>query len=326
MNATTIPEITLDSIPLPQRGSWPASEHCFDAETVWAVRAALAAQRPLLVRGEPGSGKSQLARAAAEVLGRLFVAEVVHARSESQDLQWRFDALGRLGDAQAMGAGSHTPEEVRQRLAQRNYLSPGALWWVFDWQSALAQHKLGGQQSTRPQPPTGWIPENGSVLLIDEIDKAEADLPNGLLETLGNGAFTVPWLEQPVSAPPGTPTPLVVITTNEERELPAAFVRRCLVLNLQMPREQQPFIAKLIERGALHFGERCTAELYREAARQLWQDRQAAEDQGLQGPGQAEYIDLLRVVATLAPEPQKQSELLAKVRDFALRKHPPAAG
>ena len=325
MNATAIPEITLASIPLPQRGSWPAAVHRFDEESAWAVRAALAAQRPLLVRGEPGSGKSQLARAAAEVLGRLFVAEVVHARSESQDLQWRFDALGRLGDAQAMGAGSHTPEEVRQRLAQRNYLSPGALWWAFNWKTALEQHQLGGQQSTRPQPPTDWTPEHGSVLLIDEIDKAEADLPNGLLETLGNGAFTVPWLEQAVSAPPGTPTPLVVITTNEERELPAAFVRRCLVLNLRLPREREDFIATLIERGTLHFGERCTAEVYREAAGQLWQDRRAAEDQGLQGAGQAEYIDLLRVVVTLAPALQKQSELLANVRDFALRKHPPAA-
>jgi MoxR-like ATPase len=326
MNATAIPEITLDSIPLPPRGSWPESVHCFDEESAWAVRAALAAQRPLLVRGEPGSGKSQLARAAAQVLERLFVAEVVHARSDSQDLQWRFDALGRLGDAQAMGAGSHTHEEVRQRLAQRNYLSPGALWWVFDWQSALAQHQRGGQQSAQPQPPPGWTPDNGSVLLIDEIDKAEADLPNGLLETLGNGAFTVPWLEQPVSAPPGTPTPLVVITTNEERELPAAFVRRCLVLNLQLPREQEDFIATLIARGRLHFGERCAAEVYQEAAGQLWQDRQAAEDQGLQGAGQAEYLDLLRVVVTLAPEPQKQSELLAKVQGFALRKHPPTAG
>ena len=104
MNATTIPSIHLNEIPLPQRGSWPATVHRFDETSAWAVRAALAAQRPLLVRGEPGSGKSQLARAAAEVLGRLFVAEVVHARSESQDLQWRFDALGRLGDAQAMGA------------------------------------------------------------------------------------------------------------------------------------------------------------------------------------------------------------------------------
>ncbi|EXI73782.1 MAG TPA: AAA family ATPase [Candidatus Accumulibacter phosphatis] len=325
MNATTIPSIHLNEIPLPQRGSWPATVHRFDETSAWAVRAALAAQRPLLVRGEPGSGKSQLARAAAEVLGRLFVAEVVHARSESQDLQWRFDALGRLGDAQAMGASHHSPEEVRRRLDQRNYLSPGALWWVFNWQSALAQHEHGGGQTARPQPPAGWAPEKGCVLLIDEIDKAEADLPNGLLETLGNGAFAVPWLDDPVSAAKETPTPLVVITTNEERELPAAFLRRCLVLNLQLPKSENEFTAALISRGRLHFKQRCADEVYRDAANQLWRDRQAADDQGLQGPGYAEYIDLLRVVVTLEPDPEKQSALLAHVQDFALRKHPPAS-
>ena len=64
--------------------------------------------------------------------------------------------------------------------------------------------------------------------------------------------------------------------------------------------------------------------MYQETARQLWADRQAAENQGLQGAGQAEYIDLLRVVVTLEADPQKQTALLAKVQDFALRKHPPA--
>ncbi|MEF8767278.1 AAA family ATPase [Candidatus Accumulibacter contiguus] len=320
----TIPAIPLTDLPLPQRGSWPASVHRFDEESAWAVRSALAAQRPLLVRGEPGSGKSQLARAAAEALGRLFIAEVVHARSESQDLQWRFDALGRLGDAQAMGAHPHGADEVRQRLDPRNYLSPGALWWVFDWPSALRQHQQSGGRSARPQPPAGWSPERGSVLLIDEIDKAEADLPNGLLETLGNGGFSVPWLDTAVCAAPAMPTPLVVITTNEERELPAAFIRRCLVLNLRWPGGEDAFTARLIERGRLHFDARCHAEVYRQAARQLWQDRQAAANQGLQGPGQAEYLDLLRVVVTLAPVIDEQPALLAKVGEFALRKHPPA--
>ncbi|HND39956.1 AAA family ATPase [Accumulibacter sp.] len=325
MNLSRIPDIHLDEIPLPQRGSWPEAVHRFDKTSAAAVRAALAAQRPLLVRGEPGSGKSQLARAAAEVLERLFVAEVVHARSESQDLQWRFDALARLGDAQAMGAGHHSPEEVRERLDPRNYLSPGALWWVFDWSSAREQHKRGGRQTGRPQAPAGWTPDKGCVLLIDEIDKAEADLPNGLLETLGNGAFPVPWLDEPVRAAEGTPTPLVVITTNEERELPAAFLRRCLVLNLRLPKARDEFIAALIERGRLHFKDRCRKEVYDEAAEQLWRDRQAAEDQGVQGPGYAEYIDLLRVVVTLAADQDKQLALLEEVSAFALRKHPPAS-
>ena len=324
MNSTNIPALPHAPFTLPARGSWPETIHRFDETSAWAVRAALAAQRPLLVRGEPGSGKSQLARAAAEALGRLFLAEVVHARSESQDLQWRFDALGRLGDAQAMSAGHHSPEEVRSRLDQRNYLSPAALWWVFDWNSAERQHSRSGGRSACPQPPAGWTPTKGSVLLIDEIDKAEADLPNGLLETLGNGAFSVPWLDEAVSAAEGTPTPLVVITTNEERELPAAFLRRCLVLNLQLPKSESEFAAALIGRGMLHFKQRCADAVYREAAAQLWRDRQAAEDQGLQGPGHAEYIDLLRVVVTLEPDPDKQSALLGKVQDFALRKHPPA--
>ena len=322
MTTQPTPTLPLTPFPLLAQGAWPAAVHRFDEESAWAVRAALAAQRPLLVRGEPGSGKSQLARAAAVALERLFVAEVVHARSESQDLQWRFDALARLGDAQALGASRLSAARVRQRLDPGNYLSPGALWWVFNWQTAQDQAKRGGR-SAPPQPPDGWSPEKGAVLLIDEIDKAEADLPNGLLETLGNGAFSVPWLSEPVRAAADAPTPLVVITTNEERELPAAFIRRCLVLNLSLPTDEDAFIAYLIARGRLHFATRCHADVYRAAAEQLWQDRQTASGQGLQGPGQAEYLDLLRAVVTLAPSLVEQPALLAKVSAFALRKHPP---
>ncbi len=298
--------------------------HLFDERSAWAIRAALAAQRPLLVRGEPGAGKSQLARAAAESLGRLFLSEVVHSRSESQDLQWRYDAVARLGDAQALGATQQTPEEVRAQLDHRMYISPGVLWWVFNWKSALEQHKLGGSQSAKPLPPKNWQPDRGSVLLIDEIDKAEADLPNGLLETLGNGAFTVPWLDEPVTTQSGNPTPLVVITTNEERELPAAFVRRCLVLNLPMPEQREAFIAMLITRGKTHFKTKCHNAVYEEAARQLWEDRQSADTLGVSPPGQAEYIDLLRAVSGLEPRVDHQMDLLGKIKDFALKKYPAA--
>ncbi|MGB5686105.1 MAG: hypothetical protein WBM35_09845 [Candidatus Electrothrix sp.] len=89
-----IPEFEVDKkILLPKRGSWPATVHVFDHYSVNAIRAALSAERPLLVRGEPGTGKSQLARAAAEHLERLFVSEVVHSRSAGN----RKIALGRSG-------------------------------------------------------------------------------------------------------------------------------------------------------------------------------------------------------------------------------------
>lgn len=326
MSNIAIPDLPLDHpVTLPQRGSWPESVHVFDEKSVWAIRTALAAQRPLLVRGEPGTGKSQLARAAAEVLGRLFLSEVVHSRSESQDLQWRYDAVARLGDAQVLAAAKTSAQDVRARLDHLRYLSPGPLWWVLDWESAHEQQKTaGGRTSGVPPVPDGWNPAKGSVLLIDEIDKAEADLPNGLLETLGNGAFPVPWREKPVASRVGLPTPLVVITTNGERDLPVAFVRRCLVLGLSLPAQREDFIAAMKKRGKAHFQDRCHEEVYARAASQLWDDRQDAEQDGLPPPGQAEYIDLLRAVSSLEPDPARQLPLLDTIRDFTLRKHPPA--
>lgn len=100
-----IPDLPVDEpIPLDRCGTWPASVHLFDQQSADAVLAALAAERPLLVRGETGAGKSQLARAAAQALGRLFVSTVVHSRSEAQDLQWEYDAVARLGEAQVLAS------------------------------------------------------------------------------------------------------------------------------------------------------------------------------------------------------------------------------
>ena len=126
-------------IPLPKRGSWPAAVHVFDEASVHALMAAEAAERPLLIRGEPGTGKSQLARAAAEATQRLFLSAVVNARTECQDLQWQFDAVARLGEAQAL-AHFHA-DEITGRLLPRRFLTPGPLWWVFDWASAQAQYE-----------------------------------------------------------------------------------------------------------------------------------------------------------------------------------------
>ena len=305
---------------LPAIGSWPSAVHVWEPKHELAITAALAAQRPLLIRGDPGTGKSQLARAAAMDRKRLFVSEVVHAQSESQDLLYRYDAVGRLGDAQAMRAG----DVDRSLLDHSNYLSPGPLWWVFDWESAQQQHEKRSSLYPAPHKPLRWTPSKGAVLLIDEIDKADSELPNGLLETLGNGAFSVPWLADPVCQVKGNPPPLVVVTTNEERELPAAFLRRCLVLNLDLPQKEGEFIDTLTMRGRSHFKKECDEAVCREAAAQIWQDREQLKDSGRYKPGQAEFIDLLRVLAALHPgDVQKQLALLGEVKPFLFEKNRP---
>lgn len=96
---TDLPYRTDQPLDLPKLGSWPETRHVFDKASAYALAAAEAAKRPLLVRGEPGTGKSQLARAAAVARQRLFLSVVVNSRTECQDLQWQFDAVGRLGEA-----------------------------------------------------------------------------------------------------------------------------------------------------------------------------------------------------------------------------------
>ncbi|WP_295437569.1 MoxR family ATPase [uncultured Thiodictyon sp.] len=321
---TAIPRIPVgERLTLPVVGSWPESCHVFAEPDAYAIAAAIAAGRPLLVRGEPGVGKSQLARAAAVVCGRLFVSEVVHSRSEPQDLQWRFDAVARLGEAQALGAAR--VEDVGPALNPLRYLSPGVLWWTFDHEAARVQHERCRHPLRAPEMPPGWTPARGAVLLIDEIDKAEPDLPNGLLEVLGNGAFTVPYLDAPVRHREGPP-PLVVITTNEERELPAAFVRRCLVLRLALPAARSEFVGFLQDRGHRHFPDSFPA-VRLVVAERLWEDRQEALKAGGAPPGQAEYLDILRALTHLtahltdaAQREPEQARLFGHIADFALKK------
>jgi MoxR-like ATPase len=316
--------------------------HRFELRQLKAINAALAASRPLLVRGEPGIGKSQLARAAAKALERAFVQHVVDARTESRDLLWHFDAVGRLAEAQVMGALQvarqpvlhHDPTEdtdlteraleaMREHLALRRFLHPRALWWAFDWRSAADQAAVVG--ADLPPQADGGDPANGCVVLIDEIDKAESDVPNGLLEALGVGRFTPQGYTEPVKAK--GPPPLVVITTNEERALPDAFIRRCPVLHLKLPKARDALIAKLIERGQTHFGDAATRTVLKKAAGLLADDRAAAEQRHWRPlPGQAEYLDLVRaVVAQSHGDRRFQNRLIDRVAEFVLKKHPEAA-
>jgi len=305
-------------IHLPKQGSWPESFHEFEAEHGYALMAAEAAGRPLLLRGEPGTGKSQLARAAAVATGRLFLSVVVNARTECEDLQWKFDAVGRLGEAQILAS---VPDVDRLgRLQPAHFLSPGPLWWALDWLSAEQKfNNCINPCEPIPDKPEAWQPGQGSVLLIDEIDKADTDLPNSLLETLGNGDFKLPYLGGSVRKQTDIPPPLVIITTNEERELPAAFVRRCLVLPLNLPENKAELTDFLCRRGAVHFGKQCSEEVRMHAADMLVEDRWNVEP-GQPRPGQAEYLDLLRAVIGMAEKETEQLELLTALRRFVYRK------
>lgn len=302
---------TNTEIPLPPRGTWPASIHRFDPDTVAALRAAEAAGRPLLIRGEPGTGKSQTARAAAVAVKRLFLSVVIDGRTEAQDLLWRYDAVARLSDAQ-LKDGTGAQDEA-------HYLSPGPLWWAYHWPSALEQWSRR-KRGEMPEAPKGWNAAAGTVLLIDEIDKADPDLPNAFLELLGNRGFTVPYLGQKVVR--GEKPPLVIVTTNEERELPQAFLRRCLVLTLGLPADLQPW---LVEMGRMHLEQlglaaRIFPEILEQAAGQLIADRQEAKQEQTYAPGLAEYLDLAIALARLGTTADEQEELLATLARFALRK------
>lgn len=298
-------------------------DHIFEKEDCHALWAAYASGRPLLLRGKPGTGKSQLAKAIAEHLGWAFVSEVVRGNTELNDLHWHFDAIGRLGEAQLKSIPGSSSEETNS-LAPEKFVSPGVFWWAFNWKSAETKYSSCNTRiKPIPEKPIqDWNAETGGVvLLLDEIDKGEPDLPNGLLETLGDYQFDVPHqcgeegANKTIKA--NAENLLIIITTNEERELPQAFVRRCFVHTLKMDESQSNRIAWLEDRGRLHFGTNISDEAYQEAAEQLWKDREA-DPHKLYPPGLAEYIDLLRVIERV--ENDKQVGLLKKIAPYALKK------
>ncbi|GHG50886.1 AAA family ATPase [Streptomyces griseocarneus] len=233
-----------------------------DPDLVLALNVALKTGRPLLLFGPPGSGKSSLAPNVARILGWPYYAHVVTARTEPEDLLWRFDALKRLNDAQA-----HTLDDD---IA--TYYTKGPLWRAFE-------HGSSGRRS---------------VVLIDEIDKADPDLPNSLLGPLGSLSFPVPWNAGEESGTVGLVAvqeehaPLVVITTNDERELPRPFLRRCIVFKLSPPTRNH-----LLSVARGHLGDRYDEDLAELVADHILTLRAGLEDRAA-GPGTAEYLDALK--------------------------------
>ena len=329
------------AVDLPSWDTWEAGVHQFDVGSLWALRAAVAAGRPLLLRGEPGIGKSQLARAAAVVLGVPLLVHVVDERSERDDLLATYDAVARLAQAQVSSLVKGDGGDWQAKLSERNFVRPGVLWWAFDWRGARDQAELFGKHCRacpEPPKPPNWNEDDaaslGPVVLVDEIDKADPSVPNGLLETLGNAGFRVPHTGERVVMKEGK-RPLIIITTNEERELPAAFLRRCLVHQMGFPASEGEAIEFLCHRARVHWPDEAASisgELCREVATALVGDRRLARGKGQDGqavPGAAEYLDLIRVLVELgkgkagAERDKLQRAALEQVARFVLRKNAP---
>ncbi len=163
-----------------------------------AVNAAVTLERPLLVKGEPGTGKTELARQVAQALDMPIIEWHVKSTTKAQQGLYEYDAVSRLRDSQLGDARVH---EVS------NYIRKGKLWQAFD-----APGKV--------------------VLLIDEIDKADIEFPNDLLQELDRMEFHVYETQETVRA---RQRPVVIITSNNEKELPDAFLRRCFFHYIRFP-------------------------------------------------------------------------------------------
>lgn len=297
--------------------------HIFEQDDLDAIRAALLAKRPLLLRGEPGVGKSQLAKAAAKALKRSFHSFVVDSRTEARDLKWQEDIVARLADAQLVGGlrDDETAQQLRKNLDLKNYVTPGPLWWGFNWKTAQERAELTNAEIH--QRSLSQDDDQGVVVLIDEIDKGGSEVPNGLLEALGSREFKPTGQDEAVTAVGAWP--LIVITTNEERRLPNAFLRRCVVHDMSLPNTETAFINYLVERGRAYYpSSKDEEKLLEEAAEQTWKDRQDCEKQRLKPlPGQAEYLDLLRAVFSEDADPNETPKCrLNTLAPYFLRKHP----
>ena len=283
----------------------PEGVYVYTPRTILALNVAIVTKRPLLISGEPGSGKTTLAQNAAAVLGRWYYKETITSRTRAVDLLWTFDALRRLSDA-------NTPNE---RLPdKRYYVDPGTLWWAFD--PASAHHRGTKGEIPEDQRPcekgeqTGSGGDHRAVVLLDEIDKADPDVPNDLLEPFDVQSFNVRETNDTVTA---TREVLLILTTNGERELPPAFLRRCVTLTLDRP-DQDWFVRIANQR----YGEE-GASLHTAVAAEVIKLRQAAARAGLREPSTGEYLDALQVCRDLGIDPD--STAWKDVAESVLRKH-----
>lgn len=309
--AAKLPAQTQDPQEFPDQISLSKTErYLLDDDVRLAVRMAWATSRPLLVVGEAGCGKTQLAAALGAAWQIPCIAQTIHARTEAQDLFFHFDAVARLSDAQMRGALGGTPNAPGRTGATQgcdplnpaHYLRPGPLWWALNAESAWALNQ-GRPDSFQLTAPTGLPAQwagGASVVLLDEVDKGSDELSESLLEVLDERRFTVPWTGQRVEQAK-TARPFLLMTSNGSRPLPPPFLRRCIVLSMHLPESRDSLLPWLLLRGRAHFPAREVKDGAMERAAELiFEDRSRARDQQRYKPGVAEYLYLCQAVATLA--------------------------
>ncbi len=229
-------------------------------ELMAAVNIAVTLEKPLLIKGEPGTGKTMLAQAVAQALGKELIIWNVKSTTKAQDGLYVYDVVQRLYDSQF---GSHGVDDIAR------YIKLG---------------KLGEAFSSEEQ----------VVLLIDEIDKADLEFPNDLLWELDQMEFYIPETRETVRA---KKRPIVIITSNAEKELPDAFLRRCIFHYIDFPDQEQ--MERILR---VHF-DRLEEDLLRQAMAAFYWLR---ELRGIdKKPSTSELVDWLRALVAGGVDPAR---------------------
>ena len=254
------------------------SDYVAPNDLTLAVNAALTLERPLLIKGEPGTGKTELAKQVAKSLGITLIEWNIKSTTKAQQGLYEYDAVSRLRDSQL---GDERVHDVS------NYIRKGKLWQAFD-----ADEKV--------------------VLLIDEIDKADIEFPNDLLQELDKMEFHVYETGETIRA---VNRPMVIITSNNEKELPDAFLRRCFFHYIQFPDAET--LQQIVR---VHFPD-IKERILTTALTQFFEIR---EQPGLKKkPSTSEVLDWLKLILAedLSPEDLRRdgNSLLPKLHGALLK-------
>ena len=239
------------------------NEYISTKDLTIAVNAAITLERPLLVKGEPGTGKTELAKQVAKSLDLKIFEWSVKSTTKAQQGLYEYDAVSRLRDSQI---GDKNVSDIKK------YIKKGKIWNAFE--------------STQK-----------SVLLIDEIDKADVEFPNDLLQELDKMEFFVYETGEVIKS---KNRPIVIITSNNEKELPDAFLRRCFFHYIRFPEDD--VMRKIID---VHFP-KIKSQLVTQALTQFYEIR---ETPGLKKkPSTSEVLDWLKLLLAedLSPEDLKR--------------------